>query len=378
MFKRLLLIFISSRGLFFVFAYLVVNFIPLYEGYLGREHFPKESYLLWSWANFDGRHFLDIVVSGYRHFNFAFFPLYPLIIRILDNNLTFNILYIGIFVSSLCFLLSLVLINKIARLDYKPRIANFSLILLSFFPLSFFYHSMYADSLFLLLSTLSFYFARRGNWVLSGVFGALTTMTRLSGLALIPALFVEWVYQRSRGKHIVWKTVVYQFVKSKGLICLILTSLGFVSYLVYLQIFFGNWLLFQTSFSAWKQDEVVLLPQVLFRYIKIFITVDKSLFVYWIALMEFLAFLLYLGLAIYVWKKVRVSYGVFMTVLLLLVTFTGTLAGTPRYLLHLFPGFIGLSLLLDKKPNLKILVISIFIVFGFILTGLFTRGYFVA
>ena len=60
-----------------------------------------------------------------------------------------------------------------------------------------------------------------------------------------------------------------------------------------------------------------------------------------------------------------------------MVTFTGTFAGTPRYMLHLFPGFIAMALIFEKRTLLRRITIIVFFVLGAILTGLFTRGYFV-
>lgn len=376
--NKILGLYSISRIMFLVFSMLGFYFFQLDDGYLGKQVDSSVPAIVWEWANFDGRHYIDIAASGYRNTNFAFFPLYPLLIGVFGNLFKIPLLYAGIFISLASFLAALVFIWKIIRLDYKENIAKMSIFLICFYPLSFFYNSVYTDSQFLLFSIASFYFARRGDWVLAGIFGGLTTLTRLSGLSLIPALFVEWLYQNSSKKMLDWKILLPRFLKSKAMVCLSLTTLGFVSYLVYLQIFFGNWLLFQSSFSAWKQDDVVLLPQVLFRYIKIFLTVNMSLLVYWVAALEFLSFFLYMGLAIYVWKKVRVSYGIFMVVLLLLVTFTGTLAGTPRYILHLFPGFLGMAVMLVNKSKLKIITVVAFVILGLILTGLFTRGHFVA
>ena len=376
MINRILLFFLTSRLLFVFFALLAVNFIPLQEGYLGKQHFPNQPYLAWIWVNFDGRHFSDIVISGYRNFNFAYFPLYPLLIRVLDYNLIIDPPYVGILLSAIAFIGALWMLYKIIRLDYAHRVASLALILISFFPLSFFYHSMYADSIFLLLSVTSFYFARRGNWWMCGLFGGLTTLTRIAGLALIPALLVEWFLQN---KTVVqrWKVHIISFLKT-CFVALLLTSLGFISYLVYLQLVHGDFLLFQKSMVAWLQHEFVFPPQVIFRYLKIFVLVDKGLLVYWVAALEFISMIVYFLLTYFVAKKVRLSYGVLMFFILLLPTFTGTFAGMPRYILHAFPAFIGLALLLDKRKLLKIGLLITFLVLGFIFTGLFTRGYFIA
>ena len=130
--------------------------------------------------------------------------------------------------------------------------------------------------------------------------------------------------------------------------------------------------------KAWNQDSFVFPLQVLFRYLKILFSVSPALFEYWIAVLEFISFLLYMALTFYVLKKIRPSYGIFMFVLLLLVTFTGTLSGGPRYILHLFPAFLALAILVSKNRALKIAIIVLFLILGFILSTLFTRGYYIS
>lgn len=368
--------FCASRILFFLFAMLATQAIPLREGYLGEQIDPVVPYFAWIWSNFDGRHFLNIATLGYQHFDFAFFPLYPLLINIFDYLLPLSPLLIGILISLISFLIAALIIYKIISIDFGENIARGAIFFLSFSPFAFFYNAVYADALFLLLSSTSFYFARKGNWFLSGVFGCLTVLTRLSGLALIPALGAEWYLQQKKPLRQLVNMVV-PFLRT-GAVALILTGAGLIIYMFYLQFFHGDFLLFQKSMIAWRQNEFIFPPQVIWRYIKIFFLVDKSLLVYWIAILEFFSFFVYIGLAVYVWKKVRASYGIFMMVLLLLVTFTGTFAGTPRYILHLFPAFLGIALLIYQYPRIRMPLIVLFIVLGFILTGLFTRGYFIA
>ncbi|MBI2007270.1 MAG: hypothetical protein HYS83_01010 [Candidatus Blackburnbacteria bacterium] len=363
--RKILAYFLASRLLFLLFALLAPLFTPLREGYLGTQFDRAAPYLAWVWANFDGRHFLSIATEGYQRTNFAYFPLYPAAIWLLGRISIIPPLYLGILISGFLFLASMFVLHKIIRLDYKDNTASLALFFLCLFPLSFFYHSVYADSLFLLLSTSSFYFARKGNWPASGILGALTVLTRLSGVALIPALILEWYLQNKK-------------LKARGFIAPFLTLLGLVIYMVYLKLNFGDPLLFQKSMSAWQQSSFVFPPQVIWRYLKIFFFVDKNLLVFWIAVLEFASLFAYLALSVYVWKKIRASYGAFMVALLLLISFTGTFAGTPRYLLHLFPAYTGMALLMHKNRPLLIITVTVFLLFGFILTALFTRGYFVA
>jgi Gpi18-like mannosyltransferase len=267
----------------------------------------------------------------------------------------------------------MVVIKKIVEIDYSNKISMTTILFLSIFPLSFFYNSIYADSIFLFMVSTSFYFARKRNWYLAGIFCGLATATRLSGVALIPALAVEWFLQN----NIQLNKLNFKLFKTL-IISLFLGCLGILCYMLYLQTNFDDAFLFQKSMSAWKQDGFIFPPQVVYRYLKIFLSVSPLNLIYWIAFLEFISFWLYMGVTYYVTRHIRVSYGVLMFVLLLLVTFTGTFAGTPRYLLHLFPGFLAIAIIVESRPRMKFIIIFSFLILGFILTGLFTRGYFIS
>lgn len=375
---RIFAFFIASRFIFLVFAIAAVFFVPLQEGYLGKQFDPDAPYLAWIWANFDGRHFLNIATLGYRNFDFAYFPLYPFLIQIFSKLFPISPLYIGILISALSFVAAMFAVYKIVKLDFKEKIAGLALFFLAFFPFAFFYNSVYADSLFLLLSTTSFYLARKRRWFWSGIFGGLTVLTRIAGLALIPALAVEWYLQNKNKPRIRnWRTMLAPFLRT-GFPAAILTGAGLLVYMFYLKVSFGDPLLFQKTLVAWGQHEFVFPLQVVYRYLKIFVFVQKDLLVYWVAVLEFVSLFLYLFLSFYVWRKVRASYGVFMIVLLSMVAFTGTFAGTQRFMVHLFPGFLGMALLFGNNKRLRFLITVLYLVLGIIFTALFTRGYFVA
>lgn len=367
---------VLSRAVFLIFALIAVYLLPLDTGYIGKQIAPNSPYLAWIWANFDGRHYIRIATLGYQHFNYAYFPLYPSLISLLGHLVHAPHLYLGITISVLSLVFACFFVYRIACLDYNSQVATTTLFLLSVFPLSFFYHSVYTDSLFLLVSTASFYYARRGRWITSGLFAALATSDRITGITLLPALLVEW-YMQNVKKPLHLNEVLQKFINT-GLKTQIIGLTGISVYMFYLYRKFNDPFVFQKSMVAWKQGDIVFPPQVIFRYFKIFYFVDYHSLVFWIAALEFGSFFLYLALSIYVWRKVRVSYGVFMVLLVCMVTFTGTLAGTPRYILHLFPAFIGLALIVRKKPFLLYALSILFLSLGFVLTALFSRGYFVS
>lgn len=369
-------ILVFSRIMFYLFAWIGMSIVALAEGYLGSQVAPNTPYLVWVFANMDGRHLLDIASKGYEKFNFAYFPLYPAAISFIRNIVLIQYVYIGLFISLACFFGAAFYIYKIVKLDYSESIAKTTILIFSIFPLSFFYQAVYTDSLFVFLSTACFYHFRKKEWMIAGFFGYFMCLTRLVGIALPIVLFTEW-FTPNRVTLTTWRKNINPFLKG-AFISIMLTSAGFFSYLVYLHIFHGNYLLFQKSFSAWQQSSLVFPPQVFYRYLKILLVVDKSLFVYWISVFELICTFIYLYLSYYAIKKIRLSYGLLMFLIILIPTFTGTFAGMPRYALHMFPIFLTIALLIENNTLLKKAVVVVFVLLGLIFSTIFTRGYFLA
>src|SRR3989344_6677682 len=211
-FIKIVLLFLGWRFLLVVFSLIAINFVPLsskdrflgggYSSYQLAPHF-------FSWANFDGEHYLSISIFGYRNLEQAFFPVYPGIISVIAKpisfdfpSLIFNSIYIGLFISSLAFLISLILMFDLIRLDFSKKISFWTLVVLLIFPTSFYFASLYSESLFLLLSVGAFYSARKQKWWLAGILGMIASATRVFGVIIFFALLIEAWQQKKSIKEI--------------------------------------------------------------------------------------------------------------------------------------------------------------------------------
>lgn len=391
MFKKILIAFFVWKICIYLFALFAFFVIPQGSSLFSphqrfRIHFP---YLVWVWGNFDGQHYMEIAERGYQTFEQAFFPLLPILISLLFRLLRIPYIIGGQVVSNLALVLSLIVLLRLLEVEkIKISKALFILTIVSF-PTSFFYQSIYNDSLFLLLASLTIYFARKSNWILASLFGSAATLARLNGLALIIFILAEYVSTKYKNSILTWnqknifkeaikKLSIKEIAKSKiGAVLLI--PISFVGYLIYVQQRFGNWHLLFSSLSIWKQDKLTFPLQVFFRYGKILILHDRFTVTYWVAVIELLFVLFYMFLLIWAYKKIRLSYWIFFMVSFIIPTLTGSFAGMPRYGLHLYPLYLSLSLFLAGKTILlRIFYFSIAIILFFITLALFTRGYFVA
>ncbi len=326
------------------------------------------------WANLDGLHYLSIATNGYFQFEQAFFPLFPLLINSIGRLLSENVLFASFFVVYVSFIATILLFYRLMLFDYKKDLALWMVVFLLAFPTSFFFVSIYTESLFMVFTLASFLFARRGRWAIAGIFGAFASATRLAGVLLLPALLLEFVMQgkKEKGKY---------GIDAKKAWGIFLVPLGLIGYMIYLQFSVQDPLAFvhaQPAFGANRSGgEIILLPQVIWRYIKIFLTVSPLLFDFWIALLEILTFvsvivLLYLGYK----KKVRESYLFFSLMAIALPTLSGTFSSIPRYALASFALFPALALIKNKKIRYSVLSFSIIV--EVVLTGFFLRGYFIS
>ena len=123
----------------------------------------------------DATWYVSIAEQGYEgRPTAAFFPAYILVVRATDAVLPIGIVGSAVLVSNAAFLLALLALFRLTLREFgeDEKVARRTVILLSFYPTSFFFLAPYPESLFLLLALLSFGWARRGTWLRAGVAGA--------------------------------------------------------------------------------------------------------------------------------------------------------------------------------------------------------------
>jgi hypothetical protein len=315
---------------------------------------------LWFWGNFDGAHYIKLSNLGYHEaFTQAFFPLYPFLMGLL-NLVTHNGLASGLIISHLAVLGFIYYFTKLGRLDYPKNSINWALAFLLLFPTSFFLFSVYTESLFLFLTIFSFYLARKKHFLSAALIAGLASATRLVGIFLLPAIL--WEYWQSKSKKI-WPYLGITALASSGLLF----------YLNFLRTRFGDFMIFATSqpdFGAGRQvDKLVMIYQVIWRYLKMFVTVNPLNDIYPVLVFEFGLSILFLTLIIYAFfKKLRLSYLIFASLCFLLPTLTGTFLSMPRFLLTCFPLFYLLGNIKNKTIKSLLLLISLAL-----MTWAFTR-----
>ena len=300
------------------------------------------------WARWDSGFYLQIATEGYSYSstelsNLAFFPLYPLLIRIFSLGAKNPELLTaaGVIISNVAALTAFYLLYRLVLLDENRGVGRRTIWLLAFFPTSFFLSMIYTEGLFLMLTVAAFYAARRHWWLATGLLGALSAVTRTIGVLLIAPLAYEWWMQKPRR----WQT----------LLSLALIPLGLGLYLLFLDARFGNPLIFADAQASWgrsislqgaisRAQELLSDPALSQRAIRSGID------------LVFMA----LGAVILITmsRKLRPSYFIYAAYCFLVPLATLQVLSMPRLLIVIFPFFILMATYLHRPVVFRTTVIA--------------------
>jgi hypothetical protein len=362
--------------------FLAPKFIP-YLGFFPyrdvlNNYFPA---FLTKLANFDGIHYLLIARQGYSQYEQAFFPLYPLLIH-LGSFLIKNELIVALLISNLFFVFGWYFFYRYLHL-ILPRTNFLSLaFLLLFFPTAFYFNAVYTEGLFFFLLFFGLYMLEKKHYWQAAIGFFLLSLTRLIGIfVFIPIVFHLFLQFKKEGKSL------SKLIGLKNIFLLSSPFLGLFLYMAYLQLTTGDWLFFfhaQPFFGALRSTELIFLPQVYWRYLKIFLSASIN-FQYFVSLIEFIIFNLVLVVLIFDLiknlntEKKNFSYiGLILFSLanFILPTLTGTLSSIPRYALLSPTFFVYLSQIKNKR--LLLLLSMTFFIFYCLLFGFFSQDYFIS
>lgn len=222
-------------------AYLIVN---LLNWRASRQSPPALRTILSAWGTWDAGHYLRIAQFGYTQqfpLDRAFFPLYPLLIRVVHFVSFSTYLSAALVVSNLAAYGALLMLHRLTAHELGASTADRTIFYLVAFPTAFFLVAPYNHSLVLLCAAASLYAMRTGNWWLAGLMGALASGTRSVGVVLLLPFVYE--YLRQRGFH--WKRIRFDALG------LLLVPGGLIAYAVYCRLAFGSFFAFADAQKYW-------------------------------------------------------------------------------------------------------------------------------
>ena len=298
------------------------------------------------WARWDSVFFVRIAEHGYDKASAAFGPLYPGLVAVLGHVFFGHYVLAGIVVSLAATLGAFVLLHRIAEERLGTDGARRTVLYIAVFPLALFLQAVYSESLYLLLVLAAFVLAERGRFVTAGVTTGLAILTRIVGVALLPALaLLAW---RSRDRR-----------RAFAGLALALPIAAAYPLLLWQQI--GDPWAFAHAQDRWHRHFSPLggVWQAFIHWTPTGAGVQHAVAVN----AEDLAFLiLFVALAVVVWRRFGAAYGLFAVVSLLIpLSYPSSrwpLLSLPRFGLVIFPFFLALATLTTGRPRLHTAVVA--------------------
>ncbi|MBA4384679.1 MAG: hypothetical protein C0410_08080 [Anaerolinea sp.] len=363
-----ILAFLISRLGLFVLVYISLVVLPMRTGDGLWRAFPQNLFLD-GWSRWDSNWYINIAQHGYSdtihnvYLNTAFFPLYPLLIKGLSA-LVGNVHIAGLLISNTSLLAASLVLYRLVSDKFDTEIAQKSLLLLLVNPFSFFFSSVYTESLFLMLVALVFYFGTGKKWVPAVLCVAAAGATRLVGiLTVIPLLYfyfesIEFKWRKVRA-DILWFG---------------LSVVGIGGFILFQAFKFGDPFLFVKSQNApgWKEgvDIFSALDALRISFSGNALKTGEFPGVY---LVHILAFLVGLSILIVCRRKLHPAWWIW-ALLTLLISFSVWIS-VGRFLIVIFPLYVGTALLFKGKCFDAVLYVSV--LFLSLFTILFSHWYWV-
>ncbi len=374
-------------------ATIIAMFTVPYLGFFSygaviREH--SNLPLVQALANFDGIFYIRIALNGYSLTEQAYFPLYPILLYNVST-LVGNPIIAGALISYISFFLGVWVFYKYMQLILAPNRVFWALLFLITYPTAYYFGVLYTESLFFVLLA-GFLFSLKKKWyVWASVLAFCAALTKVIGIFLaliIVGILLEKLWSVHAKK---WLDYVIETMRQWPLVLVgIASPLGLMSYCFYLWKTTGDALLFihaQESFGAHRSSSLITPAQVLYRYLKIFMTADFN-FQYAISMVEVIFFLFSLIVVVYelwnisqefikrkIFDGIRLGMGLFSLAIILVPSLTGTLTAMPRYTMMAVTIYLVLSEIHSVKYKRAIL--GIFIALHIIFCALFVQGYYV-
>lgn len=370
-------LFLMSRLL--VFAIAALSHTTVVQGFFAvRTRSWVERLAVW-----DSNWYLSIVNQGYFYnpdgqSSVAFYPLYPMLIRA-GVFLGFDAYLTGYAISLAALYGSCLLLWRLAARETRSAaVAERAVLFLLMCPGTMWFGLIYTESLYLLTLLGCLLYARQGRWLTAGCWGFASALTRTPGLLLAGFLFLEagqqWLERRQTlarvtpGRGRSWWPVSRWPWRLRAALATIAPVAGHASYLLFLQIRFGDWRAQQKTMSVgWHTEPHTPWDALVSQWYTLDpIFVDVS--------MPLLAIVLALSLAGMVTLK-RVGYAALVFALAFLYVVATPGDSVTRYLCTTATPFIVLAQLSERSRLLEATALAFSVAVMTVLTLLRANGY---
>lgn len=306
------------------------------------------------WVNYDAAWYLKIIRHGYvishnlhGQETIAFFPVFPVTVRILSRVLHTPEIGTGIVLNLVLLCITTYFVYKLTELladksgqKDKVMIAKLGVLILLLNPASFFFTSIYADVILVLAMTASIYFALKDSYFVAAAIAGVAAGSKSIGIVLVPVLVIMYIQTHCEDiKN--WDVIVKKHIPRLIAIGLLAAS-GLIIYMAYLWHRFGDPLLFIKIEKYWARSPSLHAAayNIWMEYVGLFRMHDRFSNVnlstaYWAVIPLFFA-----AFGVYLLIRHRLQYAwlvVLCAIVIAMPLSTGELASLNRYVLGLTP-----------------------------------------
>ncbi len=280
----------------------------------------------------------------------CFFPLYPCIIAILHAITSINNVYVGSIFSSICMMIAeFYAFLYIIETKRNIKIAYIYTFLLSFGAYTFYFSTLYTESLFLLLFTMSMYYMVKGDFIKMGICGAFSSLTRNVGIMFVFVVLVYCIQKYCQNSSYNKKSIKDFVVKSvsnyKLVFGTMLIPIGLFSYIFAQYLIIGDGMAFVHGQVGWWRENVGILTNFKNDFFSTFPSGYLS------SVFLIIVFLIVVNI-----KSDRYYESVFPFVVIALSA-TSSLGSVPRYMMGAFTILLSLSELISTRSRLYQLMV---------------------
>ena len=376
---------------------------PIYPD-LHTTQLPNMFWLMW--YHFDSGFYLSIAQGGYwdaaslKHMsNWAFFPLYPVLMHILGlpfGESTTALQIAGLAISLLATVVAGLYLYKITAFELNPTAGIIAVCLLALFPTGFYLTAIYPESLALALTIACLYYARLHRWWLSGLCGGLAALTHPQGVFLV--IVVAWEYWQALADR--WEplrpvqgivTQVQEWIRSRligflrslqdwrtlaGFVALLLIPVGLGLFCLYGKWQVNTFLPFEeVEKNGWGRSfsNPILLILHMLHHPRPTSPYDWNFYG-----LNMTAVIVFLLLLIPIFRKLPAIYGIFSLIFVLMPLTVGETNSITRFYLGIFPVYMLIAWWCSKNSEKQVIrTFSICVTFALLLAlgmTMFTLG----
>jgi len=180
--------------------------------------------------------------------NWAFFPLFPLLIGGIERLVAVPLPLLGAIVSPLLTLAAALLSRPLFEGDRRAYYLFSAFLLCG--PFSFYLSTLYSESLFLLLTVIAFVQLQRRNYIAAGLAGAFLSATRGIGVFFVFSVLAEALAELGR------RPLADALKRPDVVLGIVLVPLGLFAFMGWLHYVTGDALAFLHIQRGWDREPV--------------------------------------------------------------------------------------------------------------------------